>query len=98
MRKALVAALAVGAAFSCADARAQDNPRCAKFEQPLAYNACLARLGPPAHGVHALANPEGGATADASAVPFRGGPVVSHTRRGRARLEFDVGQAGGRRR
>ncbi|HEY1941226.1 MAG TPA: hypothetical protein VGH40_03805 [Roseiarcus sp.] len=96
MRKALVAALAVGVAFSCADASAQDNPRCAKFEEPLAYNACLARLGPPAHGVRALPDPEGGASAD-SAAPFRGGPVVSHMRRGRARLEFDVGQAGGRR-
>ena len=27
----------------------QDNPACAKFEDPLAYNACLAKLGPKAY-------------------------------------------------
>ena len=30
-------------------ANAADNPACAKFENALAYNACLAKLGPKAY-------------------------------------------------
>jgi hypothetical protein len=42
----LVALIALGGA-----ANAVDNPACAKFEEPLAYNACLAKLGPKAYAV-----------------------------------------------
>ncbi len=30
-------------------ANAEDNPACAKLDNALAYNACLAKLGPKAH-------------------------------------------------
>jgi hypothetical protein len=40
----LVVLFALGGA-----AKAADNPACAKFEEPLAYNACLAKLGPKAY-------------------------------------------------
>jgi hypothetical protein len=33
----------------CGAANAEDNPACAKFENALAYNACLAKLGPKAY-------------------------------------------------
>ncbi len=46
MRAAL---LLVSAAFLPALARAQDDPACARFEEPLAYNACLASHGPKAN-------------------------------------------------
>ena len=91
MRKALVSALAVGAALCCADARAEDNPRCAKYQEPLAYNACLASLGPHARGVRAMPDPDGQAKADSSDAPR--GDGASQTRHGRKRLEFDVKRA-----
>jgi hypothetical protein len=95
MRKALVSALAVGAALCCAPARAEDNPACAKFQEPLAYNACLARFGPRAHGVRAIASPDGdggGAGSDSAPADSAARPLV-HQRRGRAHVEFDVGGA-----
>jgi len=36
------------AASGAVPARAEDDPACAKFEEPLAYNACLANHGPKA--------------------------------------------------
>lgn len=36
---------AIGAALASAPAWAQDNPACAQFQEPLAYNACLAKHG-----------------------------------------------------
>jgi hypothetical protein len=44
MRRALLLLLVL--VFS--PAAAEDNPACAKFQDPLAYNACLARQGPAA--------------------------------------------------
>ena len=35
-------------------ARAQDNPACAQYREPMAYNACLAQHGPKANGVGQL--------------------------------------------
>jgi hypothetical protein len=32
-------------------ALAEDDPRCAQYREPMAYNACLARQGPRANGV-----------------------------------------------
>jgi len=39
-------------------AAAQDNPACAQYENPLAYNACLAKLGPKAGATRASSAPE----------------------------------------
>ncbi|MBV8661744.1 MAG: hypothetical protein JO107_01450, partial [Hyphomicrobiales bacterium] len=69
-----------------------DNPACAKFEEPLAYNACLAKLGPPAHGVRAIPEPEGDGKAE-SGGRSRSDAASSRSRRGRARMEFNVRQA-----
>jgi hypothetical protein len=33
------------------NARAEDDPACAQYREPMAYNACLARHGPKANGV-----------------------------------------------
>ena len=35
-------------------ALAQDDPRCAQYREPMAYNACLARQGPKANNVGQL--------------------------------------------
>jgi len=35
-------------------ARAQDNPACAQYREPMAYNLCLAQHGPKANGVGKL--------------------------------------------
>ena len=45
----LAVALVAGAPFG--GVRAPDDPACARFEDPLAYNACLASHGPKAGAV-----------------------------------------------
>jgi hypothetical protein len=68
--------LVIAAAMPAGPARAD---ACAKYEEPLAYNACLARQGPQAHGAIA--------TRDA------GGPARVATKRGphgRERMEFTI--------
>jgi hypothetical protein len=62
-----------------APAAAQRPDPCARFEEPLAYNACLAEHGPRA-----------GATRPAAATDEAGGRV-QRAPRGRQRLEFNVG-------
>ncbi len=47
-RRAALMLLALAAA-SIGQARAEDDPACARFEDPLAYNACLASRGPKAN-------------------------------------------------
>jgi hypothetical protein len=47
MRSSVLAILAV--LVHGVPAFAADNPACAKYQEPLAYNACLARQGPAAH-------------------------------------------------
>jgi hypothetical protein len=43
------------AAFAWAgSARAQDDPACAQYREPMAYNLCLAQHGPKANGVGKL--------------------------------------------
>jgi hypothetical protein len=50
MRAAFVIiGLTVVAAASAA--RAEDDPACAQYEDPIAYNACLAKHGPKANAV-----------------------------------------------
>jgi hypothetical protein len=62
-----------------APAAAQPSDPCARFEEPLAYNACLA-----AHGPRAPATRPAPAGDEA---PGR----VRHASHGRQRFEFDVG-------
>ncbi len=59
MRAALT--LAVAAALLPMRARADVDPACAKIEEPLAYNACLAAHGPRAKNVAASPEPAEGA-------------------------------------
>ncbi|MGD1038872.1 MAG: hypothetical protein ABR878_17250 [Roseiarcus sp.] len=97
MRHALILAIGLGALLLGAPARAEDNGACAKYEEPLAYNACLARFGPRAYEAGAVAAPAAEAGAAARGGAHRG-PEISRGRRGRLRMEFDVaGKRGVRR-
>ncbi len=74
-----------------AAALAQDA--CARFEEPLAYNQCLATQGPKAHATRAVDVPAGESTAQGGA---RRGRVhtllqVVHRRNGKMFAEFTVG-------
>ena len=88
MRSILIAAALVFLA-SAASVHAEDNPACAKFENPLEYNACLAKQGPRAGATLAVPEPD-------SAAPARRGvrsiPHFAGARRtrGRMRMEFTV--------
>ncbi|MGA2044608.1 MAG: hypothetical protein ABSG83_14705 [Roseiarcus sp.] len=79
-----------------APAGAQNYPACAKIEDPLAYNACLARQGPPAHATRAIApNDADGARAWTGGAHTRPGVRIAHGRHGRMVLELSVGGASG---
>jgi len=77
-----LAVVAVSAAFASM-ARAGTYPDCEKFEEPLAYNQCLASHGPSA--LHALA-----ATVDEGAAmetrPLRGFQRATPLRRAHGRM------------
>jgi hypothetical protein len=47
-------ALSLAALAWTGSARAQDDPACAQYREPMAYNACLARHGPKASRVGQL--------------------------------------------
>ena len=86
-RAALVAA-ALLAALPFARARAENDP-CARFEDPLAYNSCLASHGPKAGAVGKSGGsaPEAGSGAGPRSTP----PWREHAltrRRGRVHMEF----------
>jgi hypothetical protein len=49
-----LAALAWAALPWAGSAWAEDDPACAQYHEPMAYNACLARHGPKANGVGTL--------------------------------------------
>jgi len=76
-------ALLLVAALAAAPATAQDVPACAKYADPFAYNACLARQGPAARAVHVGAAPVGHA-------PSRrvGGRMAPRARGGRMEMVF----------
>jgi hypothetical protein len=80
MRSALLIP-AVVASLIGAPAAALAKDQCAAIEEPLAYNACLARHGPPAFATRPAQDPDEGFNAPRS-------------RHGRARLEFEVGPPG----
>jgi hypothetical protein len=68
-------------------ARAEDDPSCAQYQEPMAYNACLARHGPKAGdvGTHSgESRPERAGQAD-----FRRSPHAQR-RHGRVHIEFRV--------
>ena len=97
-KPALFMLMALAASGAPRFAAAQDDPACAKFEDPMAYNACLAEHGPKAKDV---ANYDGVAPerpAAAPAEPAR--PIVQAQPRrywssatqhhGRLHMEFTV--------
>jgi hypothetical protein len=47
-------ALLVAALAWAGSAQAQDDPSCAQYREPMAYNACLARHGPKANNLGRL--------------------------------------------
>jgi hypothetical protein len=94
-RAGLVGLFALAAcALTSAPVDADDYGACAKFDNPLAYNACLAQQGPLAHGSKAAAPPRGDAAAHGSWTAHRrvGQTYLPpHARRGRMVLELTVG-------
>ncbi len=64
-------------------AGAQDNPACAQFENPLAYNDCLAKLGPKAAATRGVAESP---RAKSSARAYTG----ARGRNARVHMEFSV--------
>jgi hypothetical protein len=49
--RAAIVVLALAALASFGDARAEEDPACAKYQEPMAYNECLARHGPKANNI-----------------------------------------------
>jgi len=47
--RAVAIALCLAALAQGGRARAEDDPSCAQYQEPMAYNACLARHGPKAN-------------------------------------------------
>ena len=94
MRTLLIAAALVIISTG-APAQAEDNPACAKFENPLEYNACLAKLGPRAGPTLAVPEPAGPVRAVRAAPPARGvhsmhAFAAPRRSNGRVRMEFTV--------
>jgi hypothetical protein len=97
-RAALMLVILQAAAWPAA-ASAEDDPACAKYDEPLAYNACLASHGPKANDVGKAASPgEPARSAPAeveraprspSSRPVAGWPSASR-RGGRVHMEFHV--------
>ena len=92
-KRAALMLLALAAA-SAGAARAEEDPACAKYQDPLAYNACLASHGPkaniatnqrPAQASHAApVQPESGRPA-----PTRSADGWRHAKRGRSRVHIE---------
>jgi len=75
---------------SAASVHAEDNPACAKFENPLEYNACLARQGPRAGATLAVPEPTGGRAPAARGVRSMRAFAGARRTRGRVRMEFTI--------
>jgi hypothetical protein len=88
MRSILFAA-ALMFVSSAASVHAEDNPACAKFENPLEYNDCLAKLGPRAGATLAVPEPGGAALAPRGVRSMRAFAGARRTR-GRMRMEFTI--------
>ena len=50
-------ALSLAALAWTTSARAEDDPACAQYRDPMAYNACLAQHGPKANSIGKLRGP-----------------------------------------
>jgi hypothetical protein len=95
-------ALALAAAMIGGQAGAEDYPECAKFDNPLAYNQCLAMHGPAAHGTKGIAPPIEGrrppmeGQRKSAASSWRNLPgataIISRTRSGKMIMEFSVNE------
>ena len=91
--------LCLAALAASGPALAQDDPACAQYQEPMAYNACLARHGPKANslGAHSgAAQPERagqdrayGGEARAPATGFGRWPHAQRVH-GRVHMEFHV--------
>jgi hypothetical protein len=88
MRSILIAAALVFVS-SGGPAYAEDNPACAKFENPLEYNDCLAKLGPRAGATLAVPEPSGAAPAPRGIRSMRAFAGPRRTG-GRVRMEFTI--------
>jgi hypothetical protein len=94
--RAAALALCLAALASAGRARAEDDPSCAQYQEPMAYNACLARHGPKAGAVGAHSGetqPDGAGQDRAGQDRAHGG--VPHWPRaqrvhGRVHMEFQV--------
>ncbi|HEX9167535.1 MAG TPA: hypothetical protein VF886_01220 [Roseiarcus sp.] len=97
--RAAAIALCLAALAPPGRALAEDDPSCAQYQEPMAYNACLARHGPKANevGAHSgAAQPERavqdrayGGEAHAPATGFGRWPHAQRVR-GRVHMEFQV--------
>ena len=79
----MAALIAMGAALIAAPAAADDYAACAKIENPLAYNACLAKQGPEWHGTRGVPMP-----ADADAPKGQAGGAWQGPGRVRSTMQF----------
>ncbi len=85
-------ALSLAALAWAGAARAEDNPACAQYREPMAYNACLAQHGPKANigGLRGTPQPGRGAHASAREVRhWRAASPAKHAH-GRMHMEFQV--------
>jgi hypothetical protein len=78
--------------LAVSQAAAQDNPACAKFEDPLAYNACLAHQGPTARAVRMQVAPPRFAPSVRAPPRRAGGRIVAKNRGKRGEMVFTVGK------
>ena len=89
-------ALSLAALAWVGSARAEDDPSCAQYREPMAYNLCLARHGPKANNVGTLSRQSqpdrfrhGGTYGRAPATRFYG-VQGAHRVHGRMHMEFPV--------
>jgi hypothetical protein len=96
--RAAAIGLALAALASVGRARAEDDPACAQYQEPMAYNACLARHGPKANDVGTQGHMQPDRTAQERAQRGEAGKPATAgrgwrrapPRHGRARMEFRV--------
>ena len=87
--RAATIAFCVAALASAGRALAEDDPSCAQYQEPMAYNACLARHGPKASDVGAHSGPAPRGDARTPAPGFSRWPHAQRAH-GRVHMEFHV--------
>ncbi len=97
--RAATIGLAFAAFASAGPAQAVDDPACAQYQEPMTYNACLARHGPKANnlGTHPGQTQPGRAAQDRAGDGKLGTPAAAGRRwqraqrnHGRVHMEFLV--------